>query len=596
MSKVVNIAAYKFVSLSDLKELRRRLRKRCVRWELKGTILLSTEGINLFVAGSRQAIDRLLDELRAIEGLEDLPVKESLSDRQPFNRMLVRIKREIIAFGVEGIDPANAPSPKLQARELKKWLDEGKHVTLLDTRNDYEVKLGTFENAIPIGVDHFRDFPDAVEQLPDEMKQQPVVMFCTGGIRCEKAGPFMEQAGFKNVFQLEGGILKYFEECGGNHYDGECFVFDQRVALNPKLEETDTTQCYACQEPLSVEDQQSPKYIPGESCSYCYKEPKDRLSITIAQREAAIRRVTTPLPGSQPYSNKRPIKVPQRFDGFTLIEFLTNCLPHIDRSDWESIIVAEQMANDAGPVGADRIVRAGERYLHLLPGTIEPDVNPDVHLLYEDNAIIVINKPAPLPMHASGRFNRHTLAYIMQAAYRPEVPRAAHRLDANTTGIVVLSRTRHIAGKLQPQFERQEVKKAYIVRVHGHPFKPEFECTAPISSSVGHVGVRAIDESGVESRTEFTTLDKFDDGTALVEARPITGRTNQIRLHLWHMDMAVCGDPLYLPDRKIGDKQTLDLSEQPLCLHAQRIEFTHPTTGQRVSFEAPLPSWVTPNG
>ena len=592
MNDVVNIAAYKFAAIKDLKELRRRLRKRCVRWGVKGTILLSTEGINLFVAGSRQSINKLLAELRAIEGLDDLPIKESLSDRQPFNRMLVRIKQEIIAFGVEGIDPANAPSPKLPAVQLKRWLDEGRAVTLLDTRNDYEVKLGTFRDALPIGVDNFRDFPDAVEQLPSELKEQPIVMFCTGGIRCEKAGPFMERSGFKNVYQLDGGILKYFAECGGDHYDGECFVFDQRVALDPQLQETETTQCYVCQEPLTAEDQQSPKYIPGESCPFCFKAPEERLAVTIEQREAAIRRVTTPLPGSEPYANKRPIKVPQRFDGFTLIDFLNQCLPHIDRAEWEAIIAANQMANDSRPVAADHVVRPGDRYLHLLPGTIEPDVNADIRVIYEDKSILVINKPAPLAMHAGGRFNRNTLAHIMCEAYRPEVPRAAHRLDANTTGVVVMSRTRHIAGKLQPQFERQEVKKAYIARVCCHPPDNEFCSDAPISATAGPSGVRSIDEGGLESRTEFTTLARLADGTALVEARPITGRTHQIRLHLWYLGMPIHGDRLYLPARQLGETQTLELGDPPLCLHARRIEFTHPLTDKRTRFEAPLPTWA----
>ena len=128
-------------------------------------------------------------------------------------------------------------------------------MTLLDTRNDYEVKLGTFKNALPIGIDHFREFPDAVRKLPPEMKEQPIVMFCTGGIRCEKAGPFMEREGFENIFQLDGGILKYFEECGGAHYDGECFVFDQRVGVDPSLQETESTQCFRCQTPLTEADQ-----------------------------------------------------------------------------------------------------------------------------------------------------------------------------------------------------------------------------------------------------------------------------------------------------------------------------------------------------
>src|ERR1700722_6390958 len=160
MKKIVNIAAYKFVSLPDLHSLRARLLALCRSWELKGTILLSAEGINLFVAGAPERTDRLLAELRRLPGLEDLSPKISLTDHQPFTRMLVRLKKEIIAFGVEGINPAKRTSPKLSAKELKQWLDEGRPVTLLDTRNDYEVKLGTFKDALPIGVDHFREFPD----------------------------------------------------------------------------------------------------------------------------------------------------------------------------------------------------------------------------------------------------------------------------------------------------------------------------------------------------------------------------------------------------------------------------------------------------
>lgn len=213
MIRYWNIAAYKFAPLDGLKALREELLGLCRREQLKGTILLSTEGVNLFVAGGRSGLEVLLERLQSIPGLEGLQAKWSESGHQPFNRMLVRIKKEIIAFGVPGIDPSRRTSPKLAPSTLKQWLDEGRPVTLLDTRNDYEVKLGTFKNALAAGIDHFREFPEAVRKLPEGMKEQPIVMFCTGGIRCEKAGPFMEQSGFKNIFQLDGGILKYFEEC-----------------------------------------------------------------------------------------------------------------------------------------------------------------------------------------------------------------------------------------------------------------------------------------------------------------------------------------------------------------------------------------------
>ena len=270
MADFINISVYKFTPLDDLPAWRERLRLVTHAGKLRGTILLSPEGINLFVAGTRAAIDTLLAELHAIPGLADLAPKESLSAEQPFNRMLVKIKKEIIAFGVEGIDPARRPTAKLPARTLKQWLDEGRPITLLDTRNDYEVRMGTFRGALPAHIDHFREFPDAVRRLPEELKERPIVMFCTGGIRCEKAGPFLERSGFKNVHQLDGGILKYFEECGGAHYEGECFVFDRRVGVDPALRETKSVLCFNCQMPLTEAEQRDPHYVPDVSCPHCF--------------------------------------------------------------------------------------------------------------------------------------------------------------------------------------------------------------------------------------------------------------------------------------------------------------------------------------
>jgi UPF0176 protein len=270
MPAFLNISVYKFAPLEGLPALRERLLALCTGGALKGTILLSPEGINLFVAGTRPSVAALLAALRAVPGLEDLAPKESESAEQPFNRMLVKIKKEIIAFGVAGIDPARRPTAKLPARTLKQWLDEGRPVTLLDTRNDYEVRMGSFRGARPAGIDHFRDFPEAVKRLPETLKTQPIVMFCTGGIRCEKAGPYLEQAGFLDVHQLDGGILKYFEECGGAHYEGECFVFDRRVGVDPALRETKSVMCFACQMPLTEAEQRDPQYVPDKSCPHCF--------------------------------------------------------------------------------------------------------------------------------------------------------------------------------------------------------------------------------------------------------------------------------------------------------------------------------------
>lgn len=233
---VTNLSAYRFTQLADLPARRVELLAWCVAHNLKGTILLAPEGINLVVAGARADIDALVDYLRTWPGLADLTPKLSESPRPPFGRLLVKIKREIIAFGAPDIDPGRVTSPRVAPAVLKHWLDEGRRLTLLDTRNDYEIAHGTFRDAVPAGLTHFRDFPAAVRGLPSALKDQPVVVFCTGGIRCEKAGPLLEREGFREVYQLDGGILNYFEKVGGAHYEGGCFVFDERVAVDSRLQ------------------------------------------------------------------------------------------------------------------------------------------------------------------------------------------------------------------------------------------------------------------------------------------------------------------------------------------------------------------------
>lgn len=277
MKNILNIAAYYFVTIDRLDERRQELIKICSDLSLKGSILLSHEGINLFLAGTHTAIDTFLNYITHSPSFEDLglgamPIKKSWSESQPFNRMLVKLKQEIIPLGMPEIQPAQHTAPTLSPQTLKEWLDAGRDdFILLDTRNDYEVRLGTFEKATILkDLQHFRDFPEAcAKQLPVEAKHKPVVMFCTGGIRCEKASVALEQQGYQEVYQLEGGILNYFEQCGGAHYQGDCFVFDKRVALNPNLEETDAALCYGCLNPLTPAEQQSPAYDIGVSCPYC---------------------------------------------------------------------------------------------------------------------------------------------------------------------------------------------------------------------------------------------------------------------------------------------------------------------------------------
>lgn len=589
-----NISAYRFAPMSDLKALRGRLLQAGQSLELKGTILLSTEGINLFLAGKPEAIQAMIELLRALPGLEDLSPKHSPSAEQPFRRLLVRIKKEIIAFGVEGIDPATHTSPRLSARELKQWLDEGRPVTLLDTRNDYEIRLGTFKGALVPGIDHFRDFPAAVQRLPESLKKQPIVTFCTGGIRCEKAAPFLERQGFEKIWQLDGGILKYFEEVGGDHYDGECFVFDQRVGVDPALRETETAQCYACQAPLTAEEQEDPRHVEGVSCPHCYQSDAERHQAAMASHQARLRSAADPLPGSLPYDNRRPLSVPERCEGMPLIDTLLELLPGTSRTEWLLLFEQGRLLDPEGQTASPgRRVRAGERYQRLLPGHVEPPVNADIRLLHEDEAVVVLHKPAPLPVHPGGRFNRNSLLHLLQAAYQPQKLRPAHRLDANTAGLMVLARTRRFAGLLQTRFARGEVDKLYRVRVQGQPESDSWVCEAPIGDRPVQLGCREVDlEEGLPSRTEFRVVRRDADGTSLLEARPVTGRTNQIRIHLWQAGLPICGDPAYLGDGLLGEVQTLPPKAPPLCLFAWKLAFPHPLSGERLSFTGELPDWA----
>ena len=266
---ITNIAGYRFVDLDDREELQAVLRSVCLDLGLKGTVLLAPEGINFFVAGPQTSITAFVSHLDLDERFRAIPLKVSFTDYQPFNRMNVRLKSEIISVGLDHIRPHDFTGEEITPEAFKGMLDRGEFVHVLDTRNDYELRVGTFENAIDLDLRTFRAFPEAVAALPETMKNEPVVMFCTGGIRCEKASAIMIEAGFTNVKQLKGGVLGYFEAVGGAHWNGDCFVFDQRVAVNPDLLETDVVVCFACREPLSVEEQASPDYVVGTSCPYC---------------------------------------------------------------------------------------------------------------------------------------------------------------------------------------------------------------------------------------------------------------------------------------------------------------------------------------
>ncbi|MCH2640904.1 MAG: hypothetical protein MKZ55_00305 [Candidatus Thalassarchaeum sp.] len=268
MDPFVNIAGYRFVDLPDRDELREPFREACQKNRLLGTILLSTEGINFFLCGDQAGIDGFLNYLESDERFVDIPLKISHSEKLAFRRMNVRLKKEIISMGMDEIRPADYTGDAISPTEFKHWLDEGRDITILDTRNDYEIRIGTFENAVDLDISTFRTFPDAVANS-DLDKEKTVVMFCTGGIRCEKASALMLNQGFQDVRQLEGGVLGYFEEVGGAHWNGDCFVFDRRVAVDPELNVTGAEVCFACREPLTEEELNSPLYVPAVSCPYC---------------------------------------------------------------------------------------------------------------------------------------------------------------------------------------------------------------------------------------------------------------------------------------------------------------------------------------
>jgi len=240
VQEILNIAAYKFVAIEDAARLREALRARTHALGLKGTILLAPEGINLFLAGAEASTRAFLESLRGDPRFADIEAKESWSAAQPFRRMLVKCKREIIRMDHPAIQPATGRAPGVDAPTLKRWLDQGhddagRPIALLDTRNAFEVDFGSFAGAIDWRIGKFTEFPEALARHRADLAGKTVVSFCTGGIRCEKAAILMRERGVEDVLQLDGGILKYFEQVGGAHYRGDCFVFDGREALSPAL-------------------------------------------------------------------------------------------------------------------------------------------------------------------------------------------------------------------------------------------------------------------------------------------------------------------------------------------------------------------------
>tara|TARA_B110000008_G_scaffold18653_1_gene17262 strand:- start:332 stop:1162 length:831 start_codon:yes stop_codon:yes gene_type:complete len=270
--KIANITGYKFIPIKDELVLQETILQRSTNLNLKGTVLISRKGINFSVSGTKNNIDKFLLFIRSDSRFADVDVKITYNEYQPFRKMLVRIKKEIISMGIEEIDPFKFTGQKISPKELNKKLNNNENIVLLDTRNEYEVRLGTFKNAIDLNLDSFRDFPKEIEKLRKKLNGKEVVMFCTGGIRCEKASALMLKNGFENIQQIDGGVINYFKETGGRHWNGDCFVFDDRVALDKDLLETDYVLCFRCREPLNKEEIGSEKYKIDEYCPYCFDD------------------------------------------------------------------------------------------------------------------------------------------------------------------------------------------------------------------------------------------------------------------------------------------------------------------------------------
>ena len=291
MSSVVVSALYKFVTLENFEEIKAPLLKVMLDNDVRGTLLLAKEGINGTVAGSQAGIDSLLSWLSEDPRLAGIVHKESYDEEMPFYRTKVKLKKEIVTMGVEGIDPKQVVGTYVKPKDWNALISDP-DVVLVDTRNDYEVQIGTFKNAVNPNTTSFREFPGYVQENMDPTKQKKVAMFCTGGIRCEKSTAYMKEQGYDEVYHLEGGILKYLEEVSKEEtlWEGECFVFDNRVSVNHDLEKGLYDQCHACRMPITEEEKQHEKYQKGVSCHHCFdtQTPEQRNRYAERQRQIQI--------------------------------------------------------------------------------------------------------------------------------------------------------------------------------------------------------------------------------------------------------------------------------------------------------------------
>ena len=288
-TQYVTCALYKFVALPNYGSIRHPLLKVMTDNNVFGTLLLATEGINGTISGLREDIDTLLGWLNKQPGLENIDTKESYDDEIPFYRSKVKLKKEIVTMGVEGIDPKQVVGTYVKPADWNDLISDP-DVVLVDTRNDYEVEIGTFKNAIDPKTTSFRDFPRWAKKNLDRDKHKKVAMFCTGGIRCEKSTAYLKGQGFEEVYHLQGGILKYLEEVPSEQtlWQGECFVFDNRVAVDHDLKRGSYDQCHACRMPITEQEKLLLNYAEGLSCLHCYGTVSDEQKQRFAQRQKQV--------------------------------------------------------------------------------------------------------------------------------------------------------------------------------------------------------------------------------------------------------------------------------------------------------------------
>lgn len=289
MSQTLVCALYKFVTLENYKELRQPLLDVMLANDIKGTLLLALEGINGTVSGPQDGIDNLLAWLNSDERLSPISHKMSWHSEQPFYRTKVKLKKEIVTMGVQGIDPRKTVGTYVKPKDWNALISDP-DVTLIDTRNDYEIEIGTFKHAVNPNTETFREFPQYVKENLDPSKQKKVAMFCTGGIRCEKSTAFLKEQGFDEVYHLEGGILQYLEDVPKEEtlWEGDCFVFDNRVAVDHDLQKSQYDQCYACRLPITEADKQSELFEAGVSCPKCHGQHSEEQIARFREREKQV--------------------------------------------------------------------------------------------------------------------------------------------------------------------------------------------------------------------------------------------------------------------------------------------------------------------